>query len=131
MSQQSTERIQRFKAEVADMRVPDPVASRDRLYLKAGAISMLAGIALGVYAYVLSYSATDDPRQQRDAIVLGLIGVAVSVVGTGLFLRGSLTGFLRFWMARLIYEQQAQADRVAEAIAPRNSVHPDNRLTSR
>jgi hypothetical protein len=128
---QSTDRVQRFKAEVADMRVADPVAGRDRLYLKSGAVSMLLGVALGIYAYILSYSATDDPRQQRDAIVLGLIGVAVTVVGAALFIRGSLTAFLRFWMARLCYEQQAQADRIAEAIAPRNSVHPDNRLTSR
>ena len=34
----------------------------------------------------------------------------VAVVGAALFLRYSLAQFLRFWLARLIYEQQA-ADR--------------------
>jgi len=128
---QSTERVQRFKAEVAEMRVPDPVAGRDRLYLRLGGVGMVAGIALGVYAYVLSYGATDDPRQQRDAIVLGLIGVAVSVVGAALFIRGSVTAFLRFWMARLCYEQQAQTDRITEAINPsRNSLRSNDRLST-
>lgn len=128
---QNNERVQRFKAEVAEMRVPDPIAGRDRLYLRLGGVGMIAGVVLGIYAYVLSYSATDDPRQQRDAIVLGLIGVAISVVGAALFIRGSLTAFLRFWMARLCYEQQAQTDRITEAISPpRNSLRPSDRLST-
>lgn len=128
---QSTERIQRFKTEVAEMRVPDPVAGRDRLYLRLGAVGMVAGVGLAVFAYFMSHG-TENPLQQRDAVIQALIGLSLVVLGAALFIRGSLTGFLRFWMARLCYEQQAQADRIAEAISPRNSVHPDNqRLTSR
>ena len=34
------------------------------------------------------------------------------------FVRYSVAQFLRFWLARLTYEQQAQTDRVVEAIKP-------------
>jgi hypothetical protein len=33
------------------------------------------------------------------------------------FVRYSIAEFLRFWMARLAYEQQAATDRVVEAIS--------------
>jgi hypothetical protein len=57
---------------------------------------------------------TTNPLAQRDAITLALGGVAAAVVGAALFLRYSLAGFLRFWLARLIYEQKAQTDRLLE-----------------
>jgi hypothetical protein len=34
-----------------------------------------------------------------------------------LFLRFSLARLLRFWLARLVVEQQAQTDRVVDALA--------------
>jgi hypothetical protein len=43
--------------------------------------------------------------QQRDAIVIALTGVALSIAGAALFLRYGLTQFLRFWLARMIFEQ--------------------------
>ena len=58
---------------------------------------------------------TEGPATQRDAIVIALIGVTVSVVGAAIFLRYSLAQFLRFWLARLIYEQQAATDRIVES----------------
>jgi hypothetical protein len=127
---QSTERVQRFKDEVAEMRVPDPVASRDRLYLRLGAVFMVVGVGIAAVSYGLSHG-TENPLQQRDAIVQALIGLSLVVFGAALFIRGSLTGFLRFWMARLCYEQQAQADRIVDAISPRNSVRAPDHLTRR
>ena len=44
----------------------------------------------------------------------------MAVVGGALFVKGAVAGFLRFWMARLCYEQQAQADRMAASLAPGN-----------
>ena len=41
--------------------------------------------------------------------------MAVTVLGAAMFLRYSLAGFLRFWMARLVYEQRAQTDRIVGA----------------
>ena len=39
-----------------------------------------------------------------------------AIVGGALFLRYSLAAFLRFWLARFIYEQQAQTDRIVERL---------------
>ena len=47
---------------------------------------------------------------------MALIGVAVTVTGMALFLRYSIAHFLRFWLARLSYEHQAQTDRLIAAL---------------
>ena len=38
-----------------------------------------------------------------------------TVLGAAVFLRYSLAAFLRFWLARLIYEQQSQTERLLAA----------------
>ncbi len=109
------ERVEQFKSEIASMRLRDPSTARDRQLLRLGVALMVVGVAVGVYAYALSHG-TEDALQQRDAIVVALIGVSASVVGGALFVRYSVAQFLRFWLARLTYEQQAQTDRLVEAL---------------
>ena len=111
------ERVEQFKEEIASMRLRDPSTARDRQLLRLGIALMVVGIAAGLYAYALSHGTT-NPLQQRDAIVIALIGVALTAAGGALFLRYSIAQFLRFWLARLSHEQQAAADRVVEAIRP-------------
>jgi hypothetical protein len=118
---QNTERIQQFKAEVADMRLRDPATGLDRLLLRLGIVSMVAGVAVAVVAWFLSHGTT-NPLQQRDAIVQALIGLVLVVAGAALFVKAALANFLRFWMARLCYEQQAQADRLAEAVGVHRTI---------
>ncbi|MCU0270562.1 MAG: hypothetical protein MUF83_18205 [Acidimicrobiales bacterium] len=107
---------EQFLAEIADIRLKS--AGRHRQLLRLGAVLMPTGIVLGIVAWFLAYN-TDSALEQRDAIILALIGVSVSVTGMGLFLRYSFGEFLRFWMARLVYQQQVgaagrPADRPAE-----------------
>jgi hypothetical protein len=105
------QRLEEFKAEIAEMRLRDPATTRDRQFLRLGVVLLVAGVVLTVVAYFMSHGTT-NPLSQRDAIILALAGVAVSIAGGVLFLRYSLATFLRFWLARLIYEQQAQTDRI-------------------
>jgi hypothetical protein len=116
--QGSPDRIEQFKADIAELRISDPSSGRDRLAVRLGITAMVIGIVLGVYAYSLSYGAdADNPApQQRDAIVLGLIGVAVAVVGAAFYLKGALAGFLRFWLLRDLHERRAQTDRLLEGL---------------
>jgi hypothetical protein len=109
------ERVEQFKEEIASMRLRDPSTARDRQLLRLGIALMVIGVVLGLYAYALSHGTTND-LQQRDAIVVALLGVAVSVVGGAVFVRYSVAQFLRFWLARLSHEQQAQTDRVVDAL---------------
>ena len=115
--EETPERVERFKSEIASMKLRDPSTARDRQLLRLGVALMAIGLVVGVYAYSLSHG-TEDPLQQRDAIVVALIGVAVAVVGGAVFVRYSMAQFFRFWLARLSYEQQAQTDRVVEALKP-------------
>jgi uncharacterized membrane protein HdeD (DUF308 family) len=107
----STGRVEQFKAAIADMRLRDPAAARDRQLLVIGVALLVAGVVTTVIAYFVSHGTT-NPLTQRDAITVALAGVAVTIAGGALFLRYSLAMFLRFWLARLIYEQQAQTDRI-------------------
>lgn len=112
---QDRTRVEQFTAEIADMKLPDTATSRDRLLLRVGVALMVVGVATGVIAYVIGHGTT-NPLQQRDAIVLAVIGLTLAVVGGAVFLRYSMAQFLRFWLARLSWEQQAQTDRVVDAV---------------
>ncbi|GAA2402154.1 hypothetical protein GCM10010191_06970 [Actinomadura vinacea] len=106
-------RADRFVRELAELKIPDPAAARAGLWLRLGATLMALGPVLGVAAFLMAHS-TRDPLVQRDALALALGGVAGSVVGAALFVRYSLTGFLRFWMARQSYDLTLLADRLIE-----------------
>ena len=110
----STEtRADRFVRELAALKIPDPAAGRPRLWLRLGATMMVLGPVLGVTAYLVSHR-TSSALVQGDAVTIGLAAVTVSVVGSALFLRYSLTGFLRFWLARQSYDLSHLADRAFE-----------------
>ncbi len=107
------ERVEQFKRDIAEMQVKDPAAGRDRLALRSGFTLMVIGVIVTIVGYAQSHN-TSNPLGQRDAIIIALIGVAVTVLGAALFLKGSLATFFRFWLARLIYEQKAQTDRIID-----------------
>jgi hypothetical protein len=112
------DRIEQFKADIADLRITDPSSSRDLLATRLGVAGMAVGVILGLYAYSLSYGASgDNPApQQRDAIIIALIGVSVAIAGAAMYLKGSLSSFLRFWLVRDLHERRAQTDRVVEQL---------------
>lgn len=114
---ESSERVEQFKTEIAEMRLRDPATARDRTWLRLGITLMVVGMVATIGAYFHSYNATGG-LQQRDAIVIAIAGLAATVVGAALFVRYSIAQFLRFWLARLVYEHRAQTDRVVEAVAP-------------
>ena len=109
------ERIEQFKQDVAELRISDPSTSRDRLAARGGIVAMVAGVGIAVAAYAMSHS-TDDALQQRDAIVVALLGVAVTAAGAGLYVKAAIAGFLRFWLLRDLHERRAQTDRVVRAL---------------
>ena len=113
------DRIEQFKADIADLRITDPSSSRDLLATRLG----VAGHgrrrrSSALYAYSLSYGASgDNPApQQRDAIILALIGVTVAIAGAALYLKGAVSTFLRFWLVRDLHERRAQTDRVVQQL---------------
>lgn len=106
-----TDRAAAFKADIAELRISDPATTRDRLALRVGLAAMAAGVILPVTAYFLSHDTT-NALQQRDALVVALLGVAMAVAGSALYLKAALAGFLRFWLVRQLHEQRTQTDRI-------------------
>ncbi len=107
-------RLDQFKADIAEMRIKDPAVGREGILLWLGIAGMVAGIVVAVIAYFMSNNASSS-LDQADDHVIALIGVAVTIAGAAVFLRYSLAAFLRFWLARLIYEQRTQTDRIVSA----------------
>jgi hypothetical protein len=105
-------RLQKFQAEVDQLKVTGGKANPERAGRAVGAVLMLLGLILGIYAYFGLSHPTSNPLQQGDATVVGLLGVGFTVVGTGMFVVFSLTRYFRYWLVRLIYEQRDMADRL-------------------
>jgi len=96
-------RADRFARELASLKISDPAKGHPRLWRNAGVALMVAGIALGVIAYLVSQR-TGDQLTASTAINIALGGLTLAVTGSAVFLRYSLTGFLRYWLARQSYE---------------------------
>jgi hypothetical protein len=105
------DRIEQFKADVAELKITDPSATRDVQATRLGIVAMALGVGLPVVAYFMSHGTT-NPLAQRDAMVLALLGVSLAVAGGALYLKGALAGFLRFWLVRDLHERRAQTDRL-------------------
>jgi len=104
-------RAERFARELADLKISDPAAGHPRLWQRLGLVLMVLGIAAGLAAYLVSHR-TSSSLTQGDAITIGLGGISLSIAGAAIFLRYSLTAFLRFWMARQSFELSILSERV-------------------
>jgi hypothetical protein len=96
-------RTESFKHEVKDLKIKDPNAGNDKLFMMGGLALMVAGIAISIIGYVVSHGTTSS-LTQNDAVTIAIIGVPVTVAGAAIFLRYSMAQFLRFWLARFIFE---------------------------
>jgi len=107
----------RLEAGVGDLHVPEPSADSEALLLKLGFALPIVGVVLILLAYWQSSGSKYVADQIPMLISGGLLGLALVIVGLGLFIRFSIARVLRFWLARLVVEQQAQTDRLVDALA--------------
>ena len=106
----------RLEAGVDDLHVPEPSADAEAMLLKLGFALPAIGLVLILLAW---WNASDTPYVADQVPMLisgGLVGLGLAIMGVGLFLRFSLARVLRFWLARMVAEQQVQTDRVVEAL---------------
>ncbi len=99
-------RLERFDAALDQ--IGHRASGNDRRWARAGLAAMAAGVVIAVAAYATSTSMSD----QRDVLssgILALVGLGVVVAGAAVFVRYSLTEFLRFWMLRLLLQQADDA----------------------
>lgn len=106
-----------FAAEIARLRSTSAGGPLDKAVAAAGIGAAVAGFVTCLVAYSQA-TGFDDVRDQLESLVLAVFGVGLVVFGSVLYLRSSVTRFLRFWLLRVIYEQRdlAAGERAADAM---------------
>lgn len=100
-------RVQRFRSEVAELKVAAARRGPEQLLLTLAVLLMVGGIVVALGAFLSSRQSSADNvgiANQNDMVVLALAGVASAVTGAALYVRQSFARFLRFWMVRQLYE---------------------------
>lgn len=112
----NTARIDEFRTEVADLNIKTPADSGERTYLLVGIVLMVVGVVLILAGY-WGASGTGLLAEQIPYVLSGgFLGVGVMIVGAAMFVRYSLSRYLRYWLIRTIYEDRAQSDKVVESL---------------
>lgn len=115
--QTDSARVQQFRDEIDELKLRGGSAEGEKRLLALGVILMVVGIALAIFGAIEVGMMGDSPADQRAYMAQGsFVGIALTIVGAALFLRYSLARYLRFWLIRSTYEQQANADRIVESI---------------
>ncbi|MEZ5138031.1 MAG: hypothetical protein R2702_09520 [Acidimicrobiales bacterium] len=111
-----TNAADRLTEGIDELHVPEPSADAESLLLKLGVALPVIGVVLILLAYWNASGSKYVADQVPMLLSGGVLGLGLAIIGLGLFLRFSLARLLRFWLARLIVEQQEQTDRVVEAL---------------
>jgi hypothetical protein len=111
----SDERLDEFEAEVKRLKVKGGASEPERRLVALGVILTVAGLVAGYVGLQMVRSAP-DALAQGDGMATTVMGVGVALVGALIWVRYSLSRYLRFWLVRQVYEQRAQTDRVVAAI---------------
>jgi hypothetical protein len=111
-----SERGEQFAADVQALPVPNRAERLERRLYTAGIALTVIGLAvIGIGWW--GASGTKYVYQEIPYVISGgCFGVALVLIGVALFARFSVARLLRFWLARLVAEQQLQTDRAVEAI---------------
>ena len=112
----ASDRVEQFLADVYALQVPSRTERRERRLYGAGILIAGAGFAVIGLGW-WGASGTKYLYQQMPYVISGgIFGAALVIVGGLVFARYSAARLLRFWLARLVADQQLQADRVVNAI---------------
>ena len=111
----SSERLAQLRDEVSKLKVTGGMANPERLAGKWGIGLTILGFVVAIVSWWSAFNAGNFESIHRSAI-FAAIGVGVSIVGIVIWVRNSLTRYLRFWLIRLVYEQREQTDRLIAAL---------------
>ena len=110
----SSARLAQFQEEVARLKLKGGGANPERNGANLGIGLAIVGVILVVIAWLSAKGAST--ATQLSSEIAAVIGLLVGIVGVALWLRNSLTSYLRYWLVRLIYEDREQTERLIQAI---------------
>jgi hypothetical protein len=109
----SQSRLAEFEGEVTKLKVTGGGANAERSGERFGVGLIVFGFVIAVLSWWSAYNGTSFEDIHRAAI-FAAIGIGVALVGAIVWLRNSITRYLRYWIIRLVYEQREQTDRIVE-----------------
>ncbi len=117
MSEQDvSSRVEQFLAGVYALQIPSQTERRERRLYWAGIAIVIVGFAVIGLGW-WGASGTKYVYQEIPYVISGgVFGASLVIIGAALFARYSAARLLRFWLARLLADQQVQTDRVVDAI---------------
>jgi len=111
----SPSRLAQFEDEVAKLKVTGGGANPERLGSQWGIGLAILGFVIAIISW---WSAKDNANAitALRANIFAFIGIGISLVGIIIWLRNSLTRYMRYWIIRLVYEQREQTDALIRAL---------------
>jgi hypothetical protein len=110
-----SDRLAQFEDEVAKLKVTGGGANPERLGAQWGIGLTIVGFVVAIVAYWSALDSKDTNTQLRSQII-AVIAVGVALVGIIIWLRNSLTRYMRYWLIRLVFEQREQTDQIVKAL---------------
>jgi hypothetical protein len=114
----TSSRLAQFEDEVSKLKVTGGGANPERM-------GSLWGIGLTILGFVVafvSWFSAIDAKGDNAAVsalraeIFGFIGIGIAIVGIVIWVRNSLTRYLRYWIIRLVYEQREQTEQLIQAL---------------
>ena len=111
----SSSRLAQFEAEVAKLKVTGGGANPERLGSQWGIGLTILGFVIAIISWWSAQDSKDVNVILRSQI-FAFIGVGLAIVGIVIWVRNSLTRYLRYWIIRLVYEQREQTEQLIQAL---------------
>jgi len=109
----SPTRLAQFEDEVTKLKVTGGGANPERTAERFGIGLIVFGFVVAFISWWSAFNAGSFEDIHRAAI-FAAIGIGISLVGAIVWLRNSMTRYLRYWIIRLVYEQREQTDRLLD-----------------
>jgi uncharacterized protein YjeT (DUF2065 family) len=94
-----------LSTELGKLRASNNSGPMDSKLSVLGVLLAIAGLVIILVNFLQSRNFS-DMRDQMDALILSLFGIGLVIVGATLYIRSSMTRFLRYWLLRMVYEQR-------------------------
>ena len=110
------DRIQTFTEEISELKLRGARADREHWLLVLGVVGLVAGVGMAIFGGFQASGSAILGDQIAFLATGTLIGLALVIAGTALFVRYSLARFMRFWLVRLVHEHRSETDRLISAL---------------
>ncbi|GAB2868504.1 hypothetical protein [Nocardioides pacificus] len=112
------ERRTEFHDDVARLKLKSDGSKSDKPLRVIGILLMVGGVIGAFVAYQASLS-QDDTRDITSGVILAVFCLALSVVGSALYVAAAVAGTLRLWLLRQLVEGEDRTERLVTALRER------------